>query len=416
MTKLRIAMLTTFYPPYSFGGDAIGIERLASAMADRGHDLTIIHSIDAYNTLSKVKPLESSRKKNIKVIGLKSKLGLASNILTHQLGRPVIHHRRLQKILQPGAFDIIWYHNISLIGGPALLSYGDGLKVYEAHEHWLVCPTHVLWRHKRELCDARQCVRCVISYQRPPQFWRLQEFFSRQLDHVDTFIAKSEFSRNKHKEFGFPRKMHVVPYFLPEKSRPVGKTDSMVNDRPFFLFVGRLEKIKGLDQVIPVFANYPQADLLILGTGSYENKLKKLAAGIPNIRFLGRQDQEVLTKYYKAAIALIVPSVCYETFGIILIESFREGTPVIAHKIGPLVEIVNRCGGGLLYSNNNELIVALRKLQQSPSYRDSMGQAAKSGFDTNWCEKIVINRYYSTLRQAAMAKGNTLLASALKTG
>ncbi len=414
MTQLNIVMLTTFYPPYSYGGDAIGIERLASALANQGHHITVVHDIDAYNTLADEPAPECTAPENIKVVGLQSNIGFVSNLLTHQLGRPVVHQHRLREILKPGAFDIIWFHNISLIGGPRLLSYGDGLKIYEAHEHWLVCPTHVLWRHNRELCVARQCTRCAISHRRPPQLWRYQKFFERQLDHVDAFIAKSEFSRDKHKEFGFSKEMQVVPYFLPEKPVVEEKNDIPPNDRPYFLFVGRLEKIKGLDQVIPAFAYYPNADLLILGTGKHETELKRLAAGIPNVKFLGHLAPEELSKYYAAAVALIVPSVCFETFGIILIESFREGTPVITRNTGPFDEIVNRCGGGLLYSDNDELIDAMHKLQENPSYRDSIGQAARSGFEAHWSEKSVLSSYYATVRQAALAKGNQRVASALK--
>ena len=47
MRSLRIAMFTTFYPPYSFGGDAIGIQRMARALVARGHAVTVIHDIDA---------------------------------------------------------------------------------------------------------------------------------------------------------------------------------------------------------------------------------------------------------------------------------------------------------------------------------------------------------------------------------
>lgn len=414
MIKLKIAMLTTFYPPYSFGGDAIGVERLATAMANQGHQITVIHDIDAFTTLSNLKPTEKTPPENIKVIGLKSNIGFISKLLTQQLGRPVIHHNQLQEILKLGAFDIIWFHNPSLIGGPALLSYGDGVKIYEAHEHWLVCPTHVLWRYNKELCDSRQCLRCAISYRRPPQLWRHLPFFKNQLDHVDTFIAKSEFSKDKHKEFGFPKEMQVVPYFLPEKKVLNEKNDVSPHDRPYFLFVGRLEKIKGLDDVIPVFANYPQADLLIIGTGEYENNLKQLAADIPNVKFVGRLPPEELSKYYESAISLIVPSVCYETFGIILIESFREGTPVIARKLGPFVEIINRCDGGLLFSDNNELLDAMHKLQNNSSYRLSMAQAAKVGFETHWSEKAVLKDYYKAVYQAAITKGNKHVASALE--
>ena len=46
-------------------------------------------------------------------------------------------------------FDVINFHNISLVGGPGILEMGQALKLYMAHEHWLICPSHVLWRHQR---------------------------------------------------------------------------------------------------------------------------------------------------------------------------------------------------------------------------------------------------------------------------
>lgn len=414
MTKLKIVMLTTFYPPYSYGGDAIGVERLVSALARDGHEVTVVHDKDAYYSLSEETPREATPVENVTVIGLKSRVGLLANLLTHQLGRPVVHHRRLREILKPGAFDIVWFHNISLVGGPALLSYGDGLKIYEAHEHWLVCPTHVLWRFNRELCDSRKCIRCSISYRRPPQLWRYQKLLPKQLDHVDAFIAKSDFSRRKHAEMGFPRPMATVPYFLPEREEPEKQSVEPPRNRPYFLFVGRLEKIKGLDEVIPLFADYPEADLLVLGTGEFEPELKHQAREIPNVKFLGRLAPEELWNKYSSAIALIVPSVCYETFGIILIEAFREGTPVIAHRIGPFEEIVSSCGGGILYSDSKELLGAMKLLQHDPARRRALGEAARTGYETQWSEKAVMGKYYDTLREAALSKGMSHIANALK--
>ena len=90
MIKLKIVMLTTFYPPYSYGGDAIGVERLASAMAKQGHHVTVVHDINAYNTLSDAKSPEITPAENIKVIGLRSNIGFISNLLTHLLGPPLL--------------------------------------------------------------------------------------------------------------------------------------------------------------------------------------------------------------------------------------------------------------------------------------------------------------------------------------
>jgi glycosyltransferase involved in cell wall biosynthesis len=414
VTPLRIAMLTTFFPPYSFGGDAFGVERLATALSRRGHEVTVVHDIDAYATLAGEEPSASSPPRHFEVIGLRSRVGILSSLLTHQTSYPIIHRAKLKSLLRPGAFDIIWFHNVSLIGGLGLLSFGDGLKVYEAHEHWLVCPTHVLWRHNRELCDARQCFRCGLSYRRPPQLWRRLAFVDRQLGQVDLFIAKSAFSRRKHGEFGFTRDMTVVPYFLPDKPIQNIAEAQMPHSRPYFLFVGRLEKIKGLDDVIPVFSDHIDADLLIIGTGEYEPELKKRAKGIPNVKFVGRLAPDELSKYYRSAIALIVPSVCFETFGIILIESFREGTPVIARDIGPFREIVEQSNGGILFKDADELKAAMHSLQSNPTRRFQMAEAARIGFETLWREEIVMKRYYDSLRQAALSKGLPRLAAALE--
>jgi len=167
MTQLRIAMLTTFFPPYSFGGDALGVERLATALSRRGHEVVVVHDIDAYTTLAKAVPSASAPSRNFEVIGLRSRVGILSSVLTHQTSQPIIHRTRLKSLLRPGAFDIIWFHNVSLVGGLGLLSFGDGLKVYEAHEHWLVCPTHVgdtlIVSLNRSICLSRRAPSAAAS-------------------------------------------------------------------------------------------------------------------------------------------------------------------------------------------------------------------------------------------------------------
>lgn len=410
---LRIAMLTTFYPPYSFGGDAIGVQRLAQAFAARGCEVTVINDEDAFFTLSQADPAPPTPTPGIEVIGLRSRFGAASNLLTHQLGRPVVHARRLHELLAPGAQDIIWFNNVSLVGGPGLLAYGDALKVYEAHEHWLVCPTHVLWRHDREVCTGRECLRCVASYKRPPQLWRYTGLLQRELRHVDLFIAKSQFSRDKHAEFGFPREMAVVPYFLPDPEPVPDHETASPHERPYFLFVGRLERIKGVQDLIPAFAAYPDADLIVIGGGEYEAELRAQAQGNPRVKFTGKLSPDELSRYYRHAVALLTPSLCYETFGIILIEAFRQGTPVIARALGPFPEIVGQ-GGGLLFSTPEELTAAMGRLQHEPGLRDRLALSASESFRASWSETAVMEDYVRTLRGAALAKGDHDVVAALE--
>ncbi len=406
MTGLRFAFITTFYPPHNFGGDGIGIQRLAHGLVKAGHQVTVIHDVDAYNALHHgAEPAAAPEPAGLEVIRLRSGLGKVSSLLTQQLGRPVVNGGRIAEILEQGKFDVINFHNISLVGGPGILKYGRALKLYMAHEHWLVCPSHVLWRHNRELCTGRECLKCQLIFRRPPQLWRATGYLEQELAHVDTFIAMSEFSRQKHREFGFPREMQVLPYFLPDPEAGGARIGGpSPHPRPYFLFVGRLEKIKGLDDVIPVFREYPDADLVIAGDGEYAATLKAAAEGMGNVRFLGRVAPEELRRYYEHAIALLVPSVCFETFGIILIEAFKQSTPVIARRIGPFPEIVETAGAGELFATREELVAAMRRLQDDPARRDRLARAGYEAYVTRWSESAVIPQYLDIVAAAARRK------------
>ena len=410
---LRFCMITTFYPPYNFGGDGIGIQRLSRALVRRGHHVTVIHEEDSYRMLNGGREPAAEESGGVEVVGLRSRAGRLGQLLTHQTGRPVVHGRSIQRILDEGDFDVINFHNISLVGGPGVLSAGRGLKVMEAHEHWLVCPSHVLWRHDREPCSGRECTRCVLAYRRPPQVWRYTGYLERQLEHVDVFIAKSEFSRDKHREFGFTREMEVLPYFLPDGTEDTAAPTASPHERPYFLFVGRLERIKGLEDVIDAFRRFHGADLLIAGTGTHEAALRERATGMENVRFLGRLDAAQLSVHYAHALALVVPSVGFETFGIILIEAFRSGVPVIARRLGPFPEIVDRAQGGLLFSTQDELIAALERFERDAGFRARMAANGRSAFAEHWSERVVVPRYLQLLQNAAERKGDRRVARLL---
>jgi len=414
VSGLRFAMVTTFYPPYNFGGDGIGIQRLSQALVRRGHHVSVIHDADAYESLAGGPPLSPPSEDGVERLVLKSKLGALSCLVTQQTGRPLIHGAKIKRFLDRGAFDVINFHNVSLVGGPGVLELGRAVKVYMAHEHWLVCPSHVLWRHRREVCTGRQCLRCVLRHRRPPQLWRYTGFLERQLRQVDAFIAMSEFSRVKHREFGFPRDLEIVPYFLPDAAATAADEGPPPHRRPFFLFVGRLEKMKGLDDVIPLFRHYPDADLLIAGDGPHMGALRRLAADIPEVILLGRVPEERLTRFYRHALALVVPSVGFETFGVVIIEAFRHETPVLARRIGPFPEILEQSGGGELFSTRSELLAAMRRLQAEPGHRKRLGRAGFEGFQRYWSERAVLPRYLEVVRRAAAAKGAVRVVDLLR--
>ena len=390
MKQLKFCLVTTFYPPYAAGGDGIAVQRLARELVKQGHSVTVVHDVDAFQTLKRSPlPPDNVTDDGVTVIPLRSGWGVASPLIVQQTGRPVLQGRRLAKLLDHD-FDVVNFHNASLIGGPGIFGFGgDALRIYTAHEHWLVCPTHILWRNKTEVCTKPDCMRCQLHYHRPPQLWRHTNLMRDSIQSIDEFIAMSEFSRDKHREFGFSREMHVIPPCGGAASVNAGLTSP--HSRPYFFFAGRLEAGKGLQTVLPVLREFPEADLLVAGEGSLKDQIRR--EGGDQVVLLDQVTPGALEKYYRHAIATLVPSLVFETFGLTLTESFRCGTPVIARSIGPFPDIVSRANGGILFNTGDELLAAMRKLAGDASYRAQLGKQGREAFLRWWQDSVSTGSY-----------------------
>lgn len=401
---LRIALINTFYPPYNFGGDGVYVRRLAHALARRGCDVHVLHDAETYKARVKEpfrapSPLEEPA--GVSVHRLESPLGPIASLITHQTGRPLAYGAALDAFFRDG-FDVTHFHNVSLAGGPGILSRGRGVTLYTAHEHWLVCPTHILWRHNREVCDRRECAKCQIVHRRPPQLWRNTGFLERQAAHVDAFIALSRSSADNHRRFGFPREMRILPSFIPDE--PV-RPRSAPAGRPYALFAGRLEKIKGLQDLIPEFREREGIDLVIAGEGDFRGDLERLAEGAAGIRFLGRVPTEELSVLYLNAAAVVLPSVCLEVFPLVALEAFRAGVPIVARNLGPFPEIVETSGAGLLFDTPREAHAAVVRLAEDEALRQRLGARARTAFETHWSERAAIGAYFRLIAEIAQSKG-----------
>ena len=414
MRGLRFCFITTFYPPYNFGGDGIAIQRMARALVERGHHVTVIHDVDAFNLMNATGESTNPAHDDdgVELVALRSGFRGLAPLLTHQLGRPLANRRRILEVLGNGNFDVITYHNISLVGGPGIMAYGSALKLYLAHDHWLVCPMHVLWRDNRELCTGKRCFRCTLLHHRPPQLYRWTGMLERNLKHVDAFIAASEFSRNKHREFGFSREMEVLPNFLSDP--PSMEDTTRPHEPPYFLFVGRLEEIKGAQDLIVAFGEYTEADLLIAGTGSYRSQLEAASIGNPRVKFLGHLKEPELRQYYRHALAVVAPSLCYENFPLVVIEAFRESTPVIARRRGPFPEMVEQSNGGELFSDNAELLAAMRRIQRDAEYRKLLGERGHNAYRERWCARVVVPAFFEIVRKTAERRRRADIVNALR--
>ena len=418
---LRFCHLSIFYPPYSFGGDAMYLYRLVNALAERGHEVDVIHCADSFHVLEPREPTAKfPNHPNVTVHTLRSGWGRLSPLLSQQTGGTWLKKRRILEIFLGKKFDVIHYHNISLFG-PKVLElapdYRDFIKLYTTHEHWLVCPMHVLWKNNQRLCEKPDCLRCTLAFRRPPQWWRYTGLLERCAGAVDAFISPSRFTRQMLHDRGFVREIAHLPYFVPPvenqdaansprrtPAATVSAEEASPRPRPFFLFVGRLEKIKGLQNLIPVFRDYPHADLLVAGTGNYEAELRAQAQGIPNVIFLGSLQQDRLRALYRHAIAALVPSICYEVFGIIILEAYMQRTPVIVNRLGGLEEVVEESQGGFTYRTSGELLVAMEQLRTNANLRREMGERGFIKYHERWNTDAHLTMYFAELEAAARRK------------
>ena len=393
-----VCMVTTFYPPHHFGGDAVYTERLAQALARRGHEVTVVYSADAYRALGGNGAAVTPAEPGITLHPLERRLPRVASLAAYLTGRPAFYGHELAEVLSGRAFDVIHFHNVSLVGGPEILRYGEAVKVYTTHEHWLVCPMHVLFRDNREPCEEPHCLRCTLRFHRPPQLWRSTRVLARSVPEVDLFLAPSRFTIEAHRARGFLRPMRCLPPFVPEASVTGERYEN--DGRPYFLFAGRLERIKGVQVLLEAFRRFRDADLVVAGDGTLAAELRRSAADLRHVRFLGSVDVARLSALYAGATALLVPSVGFETFGIVGVEAMAHGTPIIVNDLGPLPELVSDSGGGLVYSTVEELVATVGRMLDDPSLRADLGSSGRAAWRSLWTEDVHVAGYYDAIGEA----------------
>jgi glycosyltransferase involved in cell wall biosynthesis len=217
--------------------------------------------------------------------------------------------------------------------------------------------------------------------------------------HIDLFLAPSRFTIDAHRSRGFDRPMRLLPQFVP--SGEIGSdATSGGSGRPYFLFVGRLERLKGVQVLLDVFSTFREADLVIAGQGTYGDSLRRHANGLDHVRFLGQVDSAQLAGLYVGATALLIPSVGYETFGMVGVEAMARRTPVIVNDLGALPELVAESGGGFVYRTTAELRDAMQRLLVDAELRRHLGERGYDAWQRLWSERPHIEGYLAAVAEA----------------
>lgn len=392
---MNFCMVTTFYPPYNFGGDGIFVQRLSRDLVEAGHHVEVVHCQDAWRVMAGSKDPEPAPEDDDGVVvhRLKSPLGPLSPLLTQQLGRPVLKRAKLQQVFDRG-FDVVNFHNISLVGGPGILRMGDAAKLYTLHEHWWVCPTHILWKYTDELCERPACTRCSLAHRTPPQLWRRSpRWMARCLTEVDLILAPSRFTADRHETWMRSQGIDVPLMVVPEYS-PILPPPAVASDLPqrYFLYVGRLTHQKGLFRLLDAFEKRSEYPLVLVGTGPAEAQLR--ARGLGNVRFAGHLPPEQLAAYYEGAVAVVMPSICAETFGLVATEALSCGTPVLSTRCGGPQDILSpEDEVGFLYEGEVELLERLDDLWNDPPLGRRLGEAGRARHRERYTPASYLERY-----------------------
>ncbi len=200
---------------------------------------------------------------------------------------------------------------------------------------------------------------------RGPIFGRLSKKIEKfQLVHdYDKFIFYSDFARDEAVKLGIPeQKTKVICLGIDQKKFYSKKKEWYV------LYVGRLAKQKGLDNLIEVAKELPYVRFKIVGRGEDEERLKKISP--KNVEFLGFKKGKELSDIYAHAAVFCLPSLA-ETFGIVQIEAMASGCAIVS------TVPIDYEGFHVEYGNNEQLKNAIEYLIKNKKETLKMGRVNK---------------------------------------
>lgn len=386
--KMKILFTTSFYPPYHIGGDAMHVKYLAEALAKEGHDVHILHSIDAYEFKRGKKEELIPTVPNITMHSLRSPLGRLEPVLNYIFGTQKHTMKSFRELVKKENFDVVHHHNISLLGYNLLKKQGGYKNLYTAHDYWLVC-------HKYDLmdgpgmCSGKDCFRCCLRNRKPYQFFRASKRFKKAVYDIDRIIAPSRYMGEKlRKEFS---NVSVINNFInnPLEESPLKKRED------YFIFAGVLDVNKGILNLVDVFSKI-ERKLLIVGKGEAEQEIKKRIdeRRLKNIKLLGWKKQDELFPLIRSAQALIMPSIWPENNPLIALESLSLGTPVIGSDMGGIPEIVEKLDKRLVFEKLEQLKGIIKRFDGS-RYSSS---AVSKVYERNFSQRIFLKKYFELIR------------------
>jgi len=322
-------------------------------------------------------------------------------------------YRRVKAEIQRHRPDIMHVHNTFPLLSPAVFhaAHAEGVPVvYTLHNFRLVCPAATLFR---EGTGCRDCLGRTVAWPGVAHacyqgsrlrtagvaaMLVLHKSLGTWATKVTRFIVMTEFARRLLREAAVVPDQRVVvkPHFVP--------TDPGIGSGGggFALFVGRLAREKGLETLFAAWHEVGGLPLKVVGDGPLAPLVREASATQPSVEWLGQRSHAEVLELLGAATVLVFPSPWYETFGLVLIEAFARGTPVIAARAGGTAEIVEEGKSGLLFEpgDASELAGSLQRMLASPSAYAYMRHEARQRYVRAYTADENHNRLLEIYRSA----------------
>ncbi|MCH2509389.1 MAG: glycosyltransferase family 4 protein [Dehalococcoidia bacterium] len=256
------------------------------------------------------------------------------------------------------------------------------------------------------------------SYSRQHLYRAFQPIIKRWQKRLHGSIAVSPAAR-RYVNNTFPGEYEIIPNGIDYKhfSANVAPLPQYQDGKLNILFVGRLEKRKGLRYLLEAYSKLkwemPNTRLIVVGPGNPDKESYRILSshGLRDVEFAGRVSYDELPRYYATADIFCSPATGGESFGIVLLEAMSAGKPVVASDIEGFRGIMTDGEQGLLVTKKDTggLANALGRLARDPELRSKLGgQGSRSAEDYRW--EVVAGRveeYYNRCIQAANGSTGT---------
>ena len=237
----------------------------------------------------------------------------------------------------------------------------------QLHICYLLTPTRYLWSHANDyLSEVPKLLRPLARIVQAKL--RIWDYMAAQ--RPDTIFTISELVRKRCSKF-YRRNSEVIYPMLPlnisiKRSDLGVRQGRTLSDKKYFLVVSRLVPYKRIDLAIEA-CNKLKLPLVVIGTGSEEEKLKRLAG--PTIKFTGYLTDRELVEYYRNTKAVIMPQ--EEDFGLTAVEALYLEIPVISYKYSGAAEVIKDGETGVLFDKQTvgSLIEAIKRFLKTVKFR-----------------------------------------------